>query len=82
MKSQLMEQSKHTDIFDFPILQRIHRERAKFKGISLVCYGCAEEIKQNVLKYIISKKPWNIPRLLFLSLYRHSISYIIIYKLT
>ena len=38
---------------------------AELRGISLVCYGCAEEIKQNVLKHIISKKPWNIPRLLF-----------------
>lgn len=32
-------------------------------------------------KYIISKKPWNTPRLLFLPLYRLCISYIIIYKL-
>lgn len=77
-----MEQSDHIDVFDFPIFRHIYRERAKFKRISLACcYICAEYIKQNVQKYIISKKPWNTPRLLFLPLYRLCISYIIIYKL-
>lgn len=76
-----MKQSEYMYYLNFPIFQRIYKEKAKIKKISPVYCDCYEDIKQNVQKQKISKRPWNIPRPLFLSSYRHSISYIIINKL-